>query len=546
MNRDISDSLQAQEELRRSEERLAKIFRSSPAGITISRRRDGHFLEANDAYLKMVGYTREQIIGRTSVELGILSPEGRAELLAAVAAHGYVHSVDLQLVSAAGTVADLLCSIEEIDYDGEPCLLIHSFDITARKRLERELRASEQNYRLLADNSPDVIFQTDAAARLTYISPSIERLTGYTPAEILEMPFDALLAPPSMELLRVRRPQILALARARLGPPFSNYAFEQRRKDGSTFWVEAVARAQYDGTGVLTGFVGILRDITDQIRYQQLLENANANLEQRVLERTVDLQAALDALKQANQLKDEFMAMISHELRTPLTGILSLSQMLTEQVIGPLNDRQVYYVKGIEQSGERLLNIVNEILNYTHLISGKVQLRPAPCDLAALLTACAGSQQREASAKGQTITVRVEPDLLTIISDGTALADVIKRLLDNAIKFTPKGGQVGLEAHFTPEAVDGPPGPKAKPGANAASVDLVVWDTGVGIDQAELAHLVKPFTQVDARLARSHEGIGLGLATVHQMVGLLGGTLAVQSAVGQGSRFTITLPVGQL
>ena len=214
VNRDISDSLQAQEELRRSEERLAKIFRSSPAGITISRRRDGCFLEANDAFLKIVGYTREQLIGHSSIELGILTPASRAEFVAAIAAHGYAHSVDLQLTSASGTVGDVLCSIEEIDYDGEPCLLIHSFDITARKRLERELSVSEQNYRLLADNSPDVIFQTDAAARLTYISPSIERLTGYTPAEILEMPFEALLAPPSMELLRVRRPQILALLAA--------------------------------------------------------------------------------------------------------------------------------------------------------------------------------------------------------------------------------------------------------------------------------------------------------------------------------------------
>ncbi|MFN8465192.1 MAG: HAMP domain-containing sensor histidine kinase [Caldilineaceae bacterium] len=259
------------------------------------------------------------------------------------------------------------------------------------------------------------------------------------------------------------------------------------------------------------------------------------------LERTADLQAALADLQLANQLKDEFMAMISHELRTPLAGILSLSQMLTEQVIGPLNDRQIYYVKGIEESGERLLNVVNEILNYTHLISGKVQLRWVACALAQLLDTCARSQQGKANAKAQTIAVCVEPAVLAIIGDANAMADVLKRLLDNAIKFTPKGGQIGLEAHPTP-APAAPPAGGSSSNAGATFVDLVVWDTGVGIDQTQLAHIVKPFTQADARLARSYEGIGLGLAYVHQMVILLGGTLSVQSAPGQGSRFTITLP----
>lgn len=125
------------------------------------------------------------------------------------------------------------------------------------------------------------------------------------------------------------------------------------------------------------------------------------------------------------------------------------------------------------------------------------------------------------------MTVHVEPTGLAVISDSVALVEVLKRLLDNAIKFTPQGGQIGLEAHPTP---------------GASFVELVVWDTGIGLDRAQLDHILKPFTQADARLARTHEGVGLGLAYVDQMVRLLGGTLDVQSEPGQGSRFTVTLP----
>ncbi len=121
----------------------------------------------------------------------------------------------------------------------------------------------------------------------------------------------------------------------------------------------------------------------------------------------------------------------------------------------------------------------------------------------------------------------MHPPDLTITSDATALAEVLKRLLDNAVKFTPEGGQIGLEAHT---------------GAAPGTVDLVVWDTGIGIAADQHERIFHAFTQADGRLQRSHEGIGLGLAYVDQMVRLLGGTIAVASAPGEGSRFTITLP----
>ncbi|MFN8467141.1 MAG: ATP-binding protein [Caldilineaceae bacterium] len=156
-----------------------------------------------------------------------------------------------------------------------------------------------------------------------------------------------------------------------------------------------------------------------------------------------------------------------------------------------------------------------------------MQLAPEPCELAYLLGTCAASQQYKAVAKGQAIAVRVQPPDLAITVDAMAVAEVLKRLLDNAVKFTPEGGRIGLEEH---------------PGAISNTVDLAVWDTGIGIPADQVDHVFHAFTQADARLARSHEGTGLGLAYADQMVRLMGGTIAVASTPGAGSCFTVTLP----
>jgi signal transduction histidine kinase len=201
--------------------------------------------------------------------------------------------------------------------------------------------------------------------------------------------------------------------------------------------------------------------------------------------------------------------------------------MLGDQVAGPLNERQAVYVQGITESGNRLLYVINGILSYVHLISGKLPLRAEPCELANLLNICAVSQQHKAAAKGLAVAVCVDPPGLTVTSDASALAGILKRLLDNAVKFTPEGGQIGLTAQV---------------GATPATVNLIVWDTGIGIAQGQIEHILKPFAQADGSLARPYDGLGMGLAYVYEMVHRLGGTLAIASTPGGGSRFTITLP----
>ena len=221
--------------------------------------------------------------------------------------------------------------------------------------------------------------------------------------------------------------------------------------------------------------IGINRDITDQKLYEQLLHDTNAVLEQRVAERTADLQAALADLQRANRLKDEFMAMISHELRTPLTGVLSMSEMLADADRRPAQRPPGHLRQGYRRRAASGCSTSSTASSATPTCSpARSSSHAEPCGLAYLLDICAASQQHKAAAKSQSIAVQVEPPDLTITSDATALAEVLKRLLDNAVKFTPAGGQIGLEAH---------------PGAAPDTVDLVVWDTGIGIAADQLEHV---------------------------------------------------------
>jgi PAS domain S-box-containing protein len=376
-------------------ERFARLFHSSPNPTVLSQRLDGRILEVNDAFVQVSGYTRRELIGSTSVALDILSLDVRAGLMEIVGSQEHVCGLEFEFRDKAGNTVPVLSFIDQLEVDGEVCLLLSLVDIGARKHMEQELRL------------------------------------------------------------------------------------------------------------------------------------LNDQLEDRVAQRTVDLQQALDELQRASRLKDEFMAMVSHELRTPLTGVLSLTELLAEEVGGPLTPRQAKYVRGITQSGARLLEAVNSILSYTQLLAGMVEIECSPVLLTYLLNITATARRAEVDARRQTLQVAVDPHDLTIMSDATALAGILKRLLDNAIKFTPEGGQIGVEAQI---------------GAQPGTIQLVVWDTGIGILPGQLEHIVKPFIQADATLTRLHEGVGLGLAYAYHMVQLLGGHLDLESEPGHGSRFIVSLP----
>lgn len=250
----------------------------------------------------------------------------------------------------------------------------------------------------------------------------------------------------------------------------------------------------------------------DQIRGVALAELSRANVE----------------LDQASKHKDEFFANMSHELRTPLNAILGLSELLTEQLTGPLTPRQLKSVATIKTSGEHLLSLINDILDLSKIEAGKLELHRELVNVEEFCQGCLTFVKTQALLKQIRLDFQCEPRLTSLHADPKRLKQILVNLLNNAVKFTPAGGRIGFLV-AVPEG--------------ESVVRFTVWDTGVGIALADQSRLFQAFTQIDSGLNRGQEGTGLGLALVAKLVELHGGNVALDSDPGKGSRFIVTLPL---
>ncbi len=263
-------------------------------------------------------------------------------------------------------------------------------------------------------------------------------------------------------------------------------------------------------------------------------------LEKKVRERTAALEEVLAELKRSNRdlrfakdeaeaaarSKDEFLAGMSHELRTPLNAVLGLSEILQEGIYGGLNDKQQEALRTIESSGRHLLSLINDILEIARIGAGTLKTEAGDVRLDDLCNACIGLVRAQAKRKDIELSCSFPSDLPIIESDERRLKQIIVNLLGNAVKFTDKGGRVGLELTLEGE-----------------QLAIAVWDTGIGIAPEDHERVFTPFVQVESSLARRYEGTGLGLALVQQLARVLGGEVTLESEVGKGSRFTVSVPI---
>ena len=264
---------------------------------------------------------------------------------------------------------------------------------------------------------------------------------------------------------------------------------------------------------------------------QQDLVALSQSLDRRVQERTAALSAANAALARAARLKDEFLASMSHELRTPLNAVLGRAESLLELIHGPLNERQTRAVRSIEESGRHLLELINDILDLSKIEASKLDLRLAPVVAADLCQTSMRMVQQAAITRQIALATVIDPQIGAFVADERRLRQVLVNLLANAVKFTPAHGSVELRLSL-------------EPAASPPQICFAVSDTGVGIPEQDLARLFQPFVQLDSGFKRQYGGTGLGLALVRRLIELHGGTVSVSSAVGQGSCFSVRIPLG--
>jgi len=247
-------------------------------------------------------------------------------------------------------------------------------------------------------------------------------------------------------------------------------------------------------------------------------------LEQLVKQRTQELEHEKLVSEAANRAKSEFLATMSHELRTPLNAILGLSQILQLQLFGNLTAKQLEYINHINNSGEHLLMLINDILDLAKVESGRETINPVLLAVPELCNNCLALVREQAIAQGLSLTSHIEPDATHCIADERRLKQMLLNLLSNAIKFTPSGGVQLIVSK------------------QSQGIAFIVKDTGIGISPEKLPLLFQPFSQLDSQLSRRYEGTGLGLALTRKLARLHGGDVTVKSTLHQGSEFTLYLP----
>jgi two-component system, sensor histidine kinase and response regulator len=395
------------------------------------------------------------------------------------------------------------------------------------ERQEKARRASEALNRLLVENMGDVLWVMDPEANaFVYVSPSVERLRGFTAEEVMAQPADASMTPESAK--RVRDGLTERIEAFRAGDPraVTNVTeVDQPCKDGSIVQTEVVTTFTTNARGGID-IIGVTRDATARKRVEAELAEYRAHLEDVVEERTERLRHANLELEEASRAKSEFLARMSHELRTPLNSIIGFSEVMLMGMTGELNEEQARQAGMINRSGKQLLGLISDILDLSKVEAGSMVAVSEPFDACALVDEVATSVAVQVKERGLTFTAETPAGPLSLSSDERMVRQILLNLVSNALKFTDRGS-VTVEVTASPD-----------------SMVFAVRDTGRGISPEHLAHIFDEFWQVPDTDA-THRGTGLGLAISSKMAALLGGDLTVESSLGEGSTFRLTVPRGQ-
>jgi PAS domain S-box-containing protein len=396
-----------------------------------------------------------------------------------------------------------------------------------RYTVEQKLKRMERWLAATLTSIGDAVIATDLKGQITFMNPIAEQLTGWTQAEAVGQEVtDYCVICDEATYVRLEHPVARAL-REGMVIDLNSQAVLFRR-DGSPIPIEQSAAPIRDAQGAVTGVVLIVRDVTEQRQAQAAIEAERALLAQQVEEQTAELRVADAAVRRAAQLKDQFLANMTHELRTPLSMILNLTRALQEGIYGPLSADQNQSIRMVEESGQRLLTLITDILDFAKISAGELTLVFEPIVIQDICAANLRWIEPLVRKQQLSVTQTIDPSLPAMQADPRYFNQIVRNLLSNAVKFTPAGGQIGLEVSRTDQ-----------PGW----LHLSVWDTGIGIAAADQERLFEPFVQLQGGLSRPYQGAGLGLVVAARLAELHGGHISVESAPGQGSRFTITLPL---
>ncbi len=464
------------------------------------------------------------------------------EALVFKAARGIEDIYELTTIRKDGTRLPAVVSVTALrDEHGDIIgYLLIGTDNTARKQVEEERRKLDQRLRdqhfytrSLIESNIDALMTTDPRGIITDVNKQMEALTGCTRDELIGAPFRNYFTDPARAEAGINR----VLSEGSI----TNYELTARARDGTLTVVSYNATTFHDRDRALQGVFAAAHDMTEVKRYEQTLQQKNAELED------------------ASRMKSEFLANMSHELRTPLNAIIGFSEILRDGLMGAMTDQQRGFIGDIFNSGTHLLSLINDILDLSKVEAGKMLLDLEPVNVSSLLRNSFSIIREKAADRHVRLTMEGVDDGLGVFqADARKVKQIVYNLLSNAVKFTGDGGTVTLRARRVDREEVGVLNVGDRrtdqgenwTGRNFTPVDeeftefleISISDTGIGITPDGLQHLFQPFNQIEGGLARKFEGTGLGLAMIKLLAELHGGRVAVESAPNEGSCFTVWLP----
>ena len=531
---DISDRIRAEADVKRSEAKIREIIESSPvAMVGIDSQGSSTFL--NPEFVRLFGYTSEDLptISQWWTK-AYPDPEYRKSMADAWQAEQDrakqsgepISPMEVTVRCKDGTDKDVVISTAPLSDAPDDGYVVSLIDITGRKQAEQKLVRSE---RLLSESQKTArvgYYINTLATGLWESSPILDEIFGIDQDFVRDTDgWGSLMHRDDREKIVEYFIRIIANRE-----PFRMDYRIIRPSDGELRWMAGYGDFEYDDSGKAVRLVGCIQDITERKVAEEDLRAKSEEVTKANEELKANIQLARELAgkaEAATRAKSEFLAVMSHELRTPLNGVLGFAEILAST---ELDGEQQDFVRTIRDSGEHLLGLVNDILDFSSIEKGSMRLEPAPVLISNLVEASSAAVRKTAADKGLEFRYEAASGVPEqILGDARRIRQILINLLGNAVKFTSTGSVV---LRVAPAA-----------GGGRKSLDFSIADTGIGIPPETLARLFKPFVQADSSLHRSFDGAGLGLAISLRLAEIMGGAITVASTPEKGSTFTFRLPL---
>ena len=520
-NDEIEERKKSEERLQIANEQLFVFFNLNPVATYIASSNDQRFRCVNKAFLKLFSVQREEIIGKTAEDLGLISGEELRRIVKQLNENkSQLVGFEYRMKTKDGQALDVLGYNEAITMDGVDYYIGTMQNISEIKETEEKLRKLSEFQEIMLNSTEYAIFTTDAETGIiTSFNKGAERMLGYKAEDVvgktspgLYHDFNEVIARakqlteelgvevrPGIEVFRIK---------SKMGYESDIHEWTNIRKDGKRITVELMLSPLRNNDKQIFAYIGVAKDITQQKKLQNDLITAKQIAEESVI------------------LKEAFLANMSHEIRTPMNAIIGFTDLLLKR---NLQAKEIDYVQTIKKSGENLLRIINDILDVSKIDSGMMEFEELPISIKEIFSSLNIMLSQKAKEKNLRLEFKFDEHLPgTVLGDPTRLTQIILNLVGNAIKFT-KAGSIVVQARVVEE------------NEKDYEIEFLVKDTGIGIPEDKLKSVFERFSQAETHTTRNYGGTGLGLSIAKQLVNLQGGSMKVESQVGIGSVFSFSL-----